>query len=68
MGDSVNPGYRYCARVECNVSLEQTEGQCRSRHNCSDDACPLEPQFVQAKFPSACALLAPFIRGGDGPK
>ncbi len=65
MGNPVNPGYHYCERVKRNVSLEQTEGQCRERQNCSNDACPLESKFIQARFPNAFALLTPYIRESD---
>ena len=61
MGIPVNPGYHYCAKAERNVSLEQTEGQCRERHNCGDGVCPLEAELTPARFPNAFALLTPFL-------
>ena len=61
MGTTVNPGYHYCSKVEQNVPVEQTEGQCREQHNCGDGACPLEAKFTQARFPNAFAVLAPYL-------
>ena len=62
MGVTVNPGYHYCAKAERNVSLGQTEWQCRERHNCGDGPCPLEAKLTPARFPNAFALLTPFLR------
>ena len=50
MSISVNPGYHYCPNARRNVSLEQTEGQCRERHNCADGACPLEAELGPSQF------------------
>ena len=58
MSIAINPAYARCETRGCHVSLEQTEGQCRDRHNCSDDACPLEKQLGQARFGKALDLLA----------
>ena len=60
---SVNPGYHYCPNAKRNVSLEQTEGQCRERHNCADGACPLESEFGQSHSSKAYDLLMPALRG-----
>jgi hypothetical protein len=50
MSIPINPGYHYCKNIKKNVSLEQTEGQCRERHNCGDGPCPLEFEFKQSHF------------------
>jgi hypothetical protein len=58
---SINPGYGHCERRNCYVSLEQTEGRCRDRHNCSDEECPLEKQFGRHRFGGAMGWLAASI-------
>ena len=58
----VNPDYHYCKNAKRNVSLEQTEGQCRERHNCADGSCPLESEFRESGFSRALALLLPAFR------
>lgn len=60
----VNPGYLYCERAKRNISLEQTEGQCRERHNCDGDVCPLESELGQNRFSRAFAHLIPNLRDG----
>ncbi len=67
MSTSVNPGFHYCPNAERNVSLEQTEGQCRERHNCADGACPLEAEFAESNRSKAYDFLVPALLGG-GPK
>ena len=62
MSIPINPGYQYCKNAKRNVSLEQTEGQCRERHNCGDGACPLEPEFKQSHFSRIFALMMPGLR------
>ena len=42
--------HAHCPTQSRHVSLDQTEGQCRGRHNCSDAACPLEKQFDRPRF------------------
>jgi hypothetical protein len=65
MNISINPGYHYCKNARRNVSLEQSEGQCRERHNCADGPCPLE-KFKEGRFSKALALLMPgFSRDPD---
>jgi hypothetical protein len=59
MSISVNPGYHYCPSAKRNVSVEQTEGQCRERHNCADGACPLEAEFGQSHSSKAYDFLMP---------
>ncbi len=66
MGNPSNHGYRYCLLAERDVSLQQTEGQCRGEHRCGDHACPLEARFIQARYPNAFALLTPFLSLGTG--
>jgi len=48
------PSYCVCPKLGQNVSLEQSEGQCRELHNCSGDPCPLESELGQLRF--ACVL------------
>ena len=62
MSIPVNPGYHYCEKAKRNVSLEQTEGQCRERHNCGDGPCPLESELGQGRFSRALAFLVPNFR------
>ena len=61
MGIDINPGYHFCTSVGENVATETAEGQCRTRHQCSDAACPLETKFTQARFPNSYSLLAPLL-------
>ena len=61
MSISVNPSYCRCSRHNINVSLEQTEGQCREEHNCDDGACPLEGQFGQDNYARALRFLMPSL-------
>ncbi len=66
MSVPINPGYHYCKNAERSVSLEQSEGQCRARHNCGDGPCPLETEFKEGQFSKALALLMPgFSRDPD---
>lgn len=66
MRDPINPGYHYCRNAKRNVSLEQTEGQCRERHSCADGHCPLEAEFKEGRFSRALALMLPgFNRDPD---
>lgn len=58
MSISTNPAYAHCERQDCYVSLEQTEGQCRDKHNCDDTACPHQKEFGQNRFGKALELLA----------
>jgi hypothetical protein len=62
MSIPINPGYHYCKNAKRNVSLEQTEGQCRERHNCGDGPCPLESEFKQSHFSRIFALMMPGLR------
>ena len=62
MSTPINLGYHYCKNAKRNVSLEQTEGQCRARHNCADGSCPLESEFRESGFSRALALLMPAFR------
>ena len=64
MSTTVNPGYHYCPSTERNVSLEQTEGQCRERHSCADGACPLEAEFAQSNKSKAYDFLMPALLCG----
>lgn len=56
--------HAHCPTKDRFVSLEQTEGQCRDRNQCSDDACPLEKEFGQQRFSRALSMLAAGI--GEG--
>jgi hypothetical protein len=62
MSIPINPGYQFCKNAKRNVSLEQTEGQCRERHNCGDGPCPLESELGQSRFSKALAFLMPALR------
>ena len=62
MSIPINPGYQYCKNAKRNVSLEQTEGQCRERHNCGDGPCPLEFELGQSQFSRALVFLMPVLR------
>jgi hypothetical protein len=62
MSIPINPGFQYCKDAKRNVSLEQTEGQCRERHNCGKGPCPLESEFRQNQFSRILALLMPGFR------
>ena len=53
--------YARCETRDSFVSLKQTEGQCRDKHNCSDEACPLESKFGQERFGRALSLMAASI-------
>jgi hypothetical protein len=64
MSISVNPAYRCCEKAKRYVSLEQTEGECRERHNCAEDACPLENEFGQNNFRRALEVLSTNIGMG----
>lgn len=64
MSVSVNPAYAHCSRKDRYVSLEQTEGRCRERHNCNDDACPLEAEFGKDRFRKALETLSGSISQG----
>lgn len=64
MSISINPAYMQCPRIGRGVSLEQTEGQCRERHNCSDDECPLAEELGQNRFNRALGVLATNIGQG----
>jgi hypothetical protein len=58
---SVNPSYCRCSRHNINVSLEQTEGECRETHDCGDGDCPLEGQFGQNNYTRALRFLMPTL-------
>lgn len=59
MSIPINPGYKYCNNAKRNVSLEQTEGQCRERHNCGEGPCPLVSDLGQGRFSKTLAFLMP---------
>lgn len=64
MSISADPARAWCSRKDQFVSVEQTEGQCRDRHQCNDEACPLESEFGQGRFARALNSLAAGI--GEG--
>ena len=49
--------HAHCPTQSRAVSLDQTEGQCRERHNCADGPCPLESEFNEGRFSRAITLL-----------
>jgi hypothetical protein len=53
--------HAHCERQQRHVSLNQTEGQCRDAHNCSDERCPLESEFGGDRFTHTLNLLAASI-------
>ncbi len=53
--------YARCETRDRTVSLDQTEGQCRDKHNCSDEACPLEKKFGHQRFANALNHMAASI-------
>jgi hypothetical protein len=58
------PAAGFCPKENTSVPLNQTEGQCRDAHRCSDDPCPLECQFGQDRFTAALDMLAASIGQG----
>jgi hypothetical protein len=57
----MSKSHAFCDRQHRHVSVEQTEGQCRDAHNCSDDICPLERNFNGDRFSQTLSLLAASI-------
>jgi hypothetical protein len=53
--------HAYCPTHQTHVDLDQTEGQCRDRHNCNDEACPLEKELGQPRFAKALDMMAASI-------
>jgi hypothetical protein len=64
MSSSINSAHAHCSTQNRAVSLEQTEGQCRDRHSCSDDACPLASEFQKDRFSRTLNMLAASIGQG----
>ena len=60
---SPDKSHAYCERQTRHVALDQTEGQCRETHACSDEACPLEKEFGRPRFGRALEMMA----AGMGP-
>ena len=58
---SPDRSHAFCTTQSCYVPLNQTEGQCRDRHNCSDEACPLEKQLGRSRFAHALDMMAASI-------
>ncbi len=58
---TADTAYAYCETHARHVPLDQTEGQCRERHNCSDAACPLEKELGRPRFGRALELMAASI-------
>jgi hypothetical protein len=49
----------HCPRMKTYVSLDQTEAQCRERHNCEKAGkCPLEDELGQSSLERTLAALA----------
>jgi hypothetical protein len=63
MSISLNTPYRRCSRLNINVSLAQTEGQCREAHRCEEGPCPLEGKFGREDYAWAIRLLMPSLTG-----
>ena len=53
--------HAFCPTHSVQVNLDQTEGQCREAHNCSDAACPLEKELGRPRFAKALDLMAASI-------
>ena len=53
-----NSSHAFCETHQCNVSTDQTEGQCRDAHRCGDEACPLEKELGRPRFARALEMLA----------
>lgn len=61
MSLSASNTHAFCARQDRHVSLDQTEGECREQHRCSDEACPLESKFGADRFARSLELMAASI-------
>ncbi len=57
MAQDINPGFMYCPTVKQAVSLNRSEGQCRSRHDCGPGNCPLGHEFYDDRFARTLAAL-----------
>ena len=55
--------HAFCETHSCYVPLNQTEGQCRDQHRCTDEACPLEQQLGRPRFGRALDMMAQGIVG-----
>ena len=61
MKTSPDGSHAHCATHNSWVSLNQTEGQCRDGHNCTDEACPLEKELGRPRFGRALDMMAASI-------
>lgn len=68
MSIPVNTSYCRCTRHNINVSLEQTEGECREEHNCDDGDCPLQDRFGQNNYAWALRFLMPNLAAEEPAK
>jgi hypothetical protein len=59
----LDPGYRYCPRVDLNVDLRGAEGDCRDQHGCADPNCPLSRYFGADPIGMRVNTLAGLIGG-----
>ncbi len=57
MTQDINPDFMYCTKAKYAVSLDQSEGQCRARHDCGPGACPLEREFRDDRFVRSLAAF-----------
>jgi hypothetical protein len=56
----------HCPRMNTYVSLDQTEAECRERHNCEKAGrCPLEEELGHTSLERTIAQLAEEARKGN---
>lgn len=63
MRDILDPGFKHCPRINQNVDVRGTEGDCRDQHGCSDPNCPLSREFGADPIGARIATLAGFVGG-----
>lgn len=61
MKTSPQGSHAHCPTHNCWVPLNQTEGQCRDDHHCTDEVCPLEKELGRPRFGRALEMMASSI-------
>lgn len=61
---SISPSYIKCPEIECNVRVDQSEGECRTQHGCEQACCPLAGEFEPDKFDFLTAVTGTSFRSG----